>query len=443
MFVMPPPPPAIVQPAPVAPVAAALAVRVVGDAATRPDAPLALRAFAAELAATKTEAAILPRMETEERAYWVAWARVPGVGPVRMGRLVRSFGTLREAWGASLAALRAGGLEERVAANAVATFAKYDPRAAWERLAQGGIAVYTQADAAYPRLLREIPHAPALLFVRGSLAAADDRAVAIVGTRRATAYGREVARQLAAGLAEAGVTVVSGLARGIDGTAHTAALDAGGRTLAVLAHGLDTVYPREHAALMARIADGGGAAVSEYAPGVRPDAPNFPARNRIISGLALGTVIVEADRRSGAMITADFAADQGREVLAVPGSILNPVSAGCHALLRDGAHLVAGAGDILAALQLGDEMEREQAAPRTAARAAAQAEVQTEMVVPAAVAGMEGAGAVLHALSAEPQHIDDLLRESGMAISDLNVLLVQLQLTGAVRSAGPQMYVRA
>ncbi len=153
-------------------------------------------------------------METEERAYWVAWARVPGVGPVRMQRLLHAFGTLTEAWGASLPALHAAGLSERVAASAAATFAKYDPRAAWERLVQDGIAVHTQADAEYPRLLREIPHAPALLFVRGTLTAADDCAVAVVGTRRATAYGREVARQLAAGLAEAGVTVVSGLARG-------------------------------------------------------------------------------------------------------------------------------------------------------------------------------------------------------------------------------------
>ncbi len=227
--------------------------------------------------------------------------------------------------------------------------------------------------------------------------------------------------------------------------AHTAALDAGGRTLAVLAHGLDTVYPREHAALVGRIADGGGAVVSEYAPGVRPDAPNFPARNRIISGLALGTVIVEADRRSGAMITADFAADQGREVLAVPGSILNPVSAGCHALLRDGAHLVTGVADILVALRLGGEMGREQAA--TATHAAVQAELtgvasaapERERELP----DVPGAGAVMHVLSAEPQHIDDLCRESGLTISDLNVLLVLLQLAGAVRSAGPQMYVRA
>lgn len=378
-------------------------------------------------------------METEERAYWVAWARVPGVGPVRMGRLLRSFGTLQAAWGASLVALRAGGLEERVAANAVATFATYNPLAAWERLTGSGMVVYTQGDAEYPRLLREIPHAPALLFVRGTLAAADDRAVAIVGTRRATAYGREVARQMAAGLAEVGVTVVSGLARGIDGTAHTAALDAGGRTLAVLAHGLDTVYPREHAGLMARIADGGGAAVSEYAPGVRPDAPNFPARNRIISGLALGTLIVEADRKSGAMITADFAADQGREVLAVPGSILNPVSAGCHALLRDGAHLVTGVGDILTALQLGSEMEREQAT----AGNAVQAELIATPELPDALPDVPGAGVVLHALSAEPQHIDDLCRECELTISDLNTLLVLLQLAGVVRSAGPQMYVRA
>lgn len=377
--------------------------------------------------------AILPLMETKERAYWVAWAQTPGVGPVRMRRLQAAFGTLGAAWGASLSALRAAGLDERTAASAIATFGKLDPAAGWERLTRLGIGVTTREDDDYPRLLREIPHAPALLFVRGTLTAADDLAVAVVGTRRATVYGREVARKLAAELGAAGVTVVSGLAKGIDGVAHTAALDGGGRTIAVLAHGLDTVYPREHTALAARIADGSGAVVSEYPPGTRPDAPNFPARNRIISGLALGTLIVEADRRSGAMITADFAADQGREVLAVPGSILNPLSAGCHALLRDGAHLVAEAGDILAALQL----ETRQAQLETR-----QAQQATQQALPT-LPGVPGAEAVLHALSTEPLHIDDLCRESGLAMSDLNGLLVQLQLTGAIRAAGPQLYVRA
>jgi len=203
-------------------------------------------------------------------------------------------------------------------------------------------------------------------------------------------------------------------------------MQAGGRTLAVLGHGLNTIYPPEHTGLAARIADGRGALITEYPPGARIDPANFPARNRIISGLALGVVIVEAGHKSGAMITADYAADQGREVFAVPGSILSTSSAGCNALIRDGATLVTDASDILAALRI--EQRREQHA--------------VQQALPT-LPGVPGADALLNALSAEPSHIDDLCRASGLPISDVNGLLVQLQLTGIVRPAGPQLYVRA
>ena len=211
----------------------------------------------------------------------------------------------------------------------------------------------TWGDDGYPERLRSIAAAPALLYIRGEMTPDDSLSVAIVGTRRATAYGREVTHRLATDLAALGVTVVSGLAKGIDGIAHDRTLAAGGRTIAVLGHGLHTIYPPEHKSLAARIADGNGALITEYPPGAPIDPGNFPARNRIISGLALGVVIVEADRKSGAMITADFAADQGREVFAVPGSILSPMSAGCNALIKDGARLVTGVDDILAELRLG------------------------------------------------------------------------------------------
>ncbi len=362
-----------------------------------------------------------------ERAYWVAWARVPGIGPARMRLLLRGFGSLAAAWGMSVATLRAAGLDERTATSAAAAFGTRDPATEWEAVEKSGVSVLTQEDDTYPERLRAIPSAPALLFVRGELLPQDDRAVAIVGTRRASTYGREVARRLAEGLATAGVTVVSGLAKGIDGVAHTAALDAGGRTFAVLGHGLNTVYPADHAALARRIAAGGGALITEYPLGARIDAANFPARNRIISGLARGVVIVEADRKSGAMITADFAADQGREVFAVPGSILTPSSAGCHALLKDGAHLVTDVDDILTELHL------DAAAP-------AKKPVQQELLT---LPGIPGADALMHALSDDPMHIDDLCRACELPISEVNVLLVQLQLAGAVRPAGPQLYIRA
>lgn len=363
---------------------------------------------------------------TDERLYWVAWARVAGVGPARMRLLARGFGSLHAAWGARASDLRAAGLGERATTNAIADFAKRDPATEWEAVAKAGVSVITEEDAAYPERLRAIGSAPALLFVRGELGADDDLTVAIVGTRRASVYGREVAHRLATGLAEAGVTVVSGLAKGIDGVAHRSALDAGGRTFAVLGHGLDIVYPSEHKELARRIAAGGGALVTEYPLGTRIDTANFPARNRIISGLSLGVVIVEADHKSGAIITADFAADQGREVFAVPGGILTTQSAGCNALLKDGAHLVTDVDDILNELRI-DTRRVQQA-------------VQRELPT---LPGVPGADALLDALSDEPIHIDDLCRASGLPISDLNSLLVQLQLTGAVRPAGPQLYVRA
>lgn len=365
-------------------------------------------------------------MTPDERAYWVAWSRVPGIGPARMRMLLGALGSLKAAWNARGVDLRAAGLDERTTASAVKAFGSVDPEREWERLAATGVTVLTWDDVEYPERLRAIASAPALLYLRGEIVPDDAISVAIVGTRRATAYGREVTHRLATDLASLGVTVISGLAKGIDGIAHDRALAAGGRTIAVLGHGLNTIYPPEHKSLAARIAEGGGALVTEYPPGARIDPANFPARNRIISGLALGVVIVEADRKSGAMITADFAADQGREVFAVPGSILSPMSAGCNALIKDGARLVTGVDDILADLRL--EIRREQHA--------------TQQALPT-LPGVPGADILLGALGAEPCHIDDLCRACGLPISDVNGLLVQLQLTGAVRPAGPQLYVRA
>jgi DNA processing protein len=365
-------------------------------------------------------------VDVAERAYWVAWTRVTGIGPARMRLLLHAFGSLSAAWGAAAPGLRAAGLDDRTIASATTAFANVNPEREWRALEKAGITVHTWEDEGYPERLRNIASAPALLYLRGERVPADDLAVAVVGTRRATPYGREVAHRIATDLAAAGVTVVSGLAKGIDGVAHDRAMQAGGRTLAVLGHGLNTIYPPEHIGLAARIADGRGALITEYPPGARIDPANFPARNRIISGLALGVVIVEAGHKSGAMITADYAADQGREVFSIPGSILSTSSAGCNALIRDGATLITDASDILAALRI--EQRREQHA--------------VQQALPT-LPGVPGADALLNALSAEPSHIDDLCRASGLPISDVNGLLVQLQLTGIVRPAGPQLYVRA
>ena len=217
---------------------------------------------------------ILPRMVTaEERAHWVAWSRIPGIGPARMRMLLAACGSLQAAWNARTIDLRAAGLDERTAASAQKAFGAVDPAREWERITEAGITVHTCDDEAYPERLRSIAAAPAILYIRGEMVPDDGLSVAIVGTRRATAYGREVTHRLATDLAALGVTVVSGLAKGIDGIAHDRALAAGGRTIAVLGHGLHTIYPPEHKSLAARIADGNGALVTEYPPG----APIDPA----------------------------------------------------------------------------------------------------------------------------------------------------------------------
>jgi DNA processing protein len=260
-----------------------------------------------------------------------------------------------------------------------------------------------------------------VLFLRGALVVEDRRAVAIVGTRRLSSYGREMARTLARDLAQAGVTIVSGLARGVDGIAHAAALDAGGRTIAVLGNGVRGVYPPEHRQLADRIA-GQGAVLSDFHPDAPPDGPNFPARNRLISGLSLGVVVVEAPMRSGALITVDFAADQGRDVFAVPGSVLSPASAGCNRILRDGARPVRSADDVLEDLRLGE-------APQ-------------QLPLESVAALDEESRRVLATLTGEALHIDEIGAVAGIPIANLSAILMTLELQGFVRNVGAQYYAR-
>jgi DNA processing protein len=362
-----------------------------------------------------------PTADTGGQKYWVGFHRVPYIGPARIQRLLDRFETLEAAWTASPGELGAV-LDERSVESLVRTRSTLSLDGEMERIKRLGMEVVTLGEARYPRLLAEIPSPPPVLYYKGTLVPEDAIAVAIVGTRRSTAYGRQVTNQLATELAEAGVTIVSGLARGIDGAAHRAAVRAGGRTLAVLGSGVNVIYPGEHADLAAEIAEH-GAVLSDYAPDTKPDAVNFPPRNRIISGLALGIVVVEAPSRSGALITGDFAADQGREVFVVPGSVLSHASAGCNRLLRDGARPVTCAADILEDLNLGQRAEQaaaQQALPET-----------------------EDERRLLALLTAEPQHIDELCAAANLAITQGSVLLSMMELKGFVRNVGAQHYVRA
>jgi DNA processing protein len=290
------------------------------------------------------------------------------------------------------------------------------------RLLELGVTVLTWDSPDYPSLLKVIPNSPPVLYVRGELLPQDDWALGVVGTRRATVYGREATHALVGGLAAGGVTIISGLAYGIDTYAHQTALDAGGRTIAVLGSGVDIIYPAQNRKLADKISSQ-GAIVSEYPLGTRPEGSNFPPRNRIISGLSLGVLVVEGTTRSGAMITADFAAEQGREVFAVPGNILNRLSSGPNQLIQNGAKLVTSIGDVL------EELNLTMVAEHTEAREILP-DNETEAVL-------------LQHLSAYPVHVDDLGRAAGLSASEVASSLTLMELKGKVRQVGGMNYVIA
>ncbi len=358
----------------------------------------------------------------DEKAYWIAFNRVPGIGPTRLAALLELCGSIQAAWEAPLSTLRQAGLDRRSLENLLALRRQVDPQAELERVRRAGVQVLTWDDPGYPTHLRQIPHPPPVLYIQGELTPQDEMAVALVGTRRASAYGRQVAETLARELAHHGVTVVSGLALGIDTVAHQAALEAGGRTLAVLGSGVDQIYPARNRGLALRVA-AQGALISEYPLGTRPEAANFPPRNRIISGLSLAVVVVEAGERSGARITAEFAADQGREVFAVPGSIFSPSSVGCNRLIQQGAYPLLSPEDLLEQLRVDRRAAQQQA---------------RELIPPEP----DEASLLAH-LDQEPRHVDDLVRAAALSPAEVNSLLTVMELKGLVRQVGPLQYVRA
>ncbi len=268
----------------------------------------------------------------DPRLYWIGFNFVKGIGAVRFKALLDFFGDPAVAWNAPAEALMEAGLSAKIVENLNKVRTQVNLEKVYERMQAQGIHCLTWNDENYPRHLKNIDQPPPVIYVRGEMLPEDDWAVAIVGTRKVTSYGRQVAEEVATFLAQNRVTVVSGLARGVDAIAHQSALKAGGRTIAVLGSGVDRIYPPENRRLAEEMIDQ-GALVSDYPPGTAPDGTNFPPRNRIISGLALAVVIVEAGVTSGALITATFAAEQGRDVFAVPGSILAPQSKGTNRLI--------------------------------------------------------------------------------------------------------------
>ncbi len=356
----------------------------------------------------------------ENTRYYLGFNYVNGIGPVRLDRLIEQYGSVAAAWHASTAELMAIGLEPKLIEALIETRRTLDLDREMERLQRIGVALIDRENPAYPVALCHIPSPPPLLYVRGALSDVDSWSVAVVGTRQPTPYGREATRRLTTGLVDAGVTIISGLALGIDSIAHTTALDAGGRTLAVLPCGVDLVYPERHNALARRIADH-GALISEFPPGMRPTPQLFPVRNRLISGLARGVLVVEAGVKSGALITVDYALEQGRDVFAVPGPIFSPRSEGTNHLIRNGAGLVTCAGDILEALDM--------------SAAASQQEVR------AALPDDPVEAAVLALVGYEPLHIDDLQRRTSMPVHEVSATLAVLELKGFVRQCAPMCYI--
>ena len=355
-------------------------------------------------------------------AYRIALHRIHRLGSKRFALLEAAFGDLSEAWHAERSALLHAGLDATTASEVLRARERVDPQEELERLHRAGVQALVRGDPGYPSRLGEIADAPPLLYVRGAWEPDDEWSLAVVGTRRATAYGRQAASELTRGLAANRVTVVSGLARGIDTIAHRVAIDTGGRTVAVLANGLDTVYPPENARLADEVADR-GALITDYPLGTKPRSEYFPRRNRIMSGVALGTMVVEGDVQSGSMITARFALEQGREVFVVPGSIFSPQSQGPLAMLRDGATPVTKAEDILEALNLtmiGAQLDFSRTAPPVSPEERA----------------------LLRALSRDPQHVDEVVRQSGLAASMVSATLALMELKGLVRNLGGMQYVR-
>ena len=359
-----------------------------------------------------------------DEKYWAALAAVEGIGSAAMLRLYDRFKDMSLAWSAARSELIEAGIPKERAAQVVEERKRIDPDIEMERVESANARLITFGSAAFPPLLREIPSPPAVLYIKGGFTEQDlTRTIAIVGTRRISPYGRQITSLLAADLAAAGLTVISGLAFGVDGAAHRATLDAGGRTIAVLGTGIDIVYPAKHRRLAEEVAES-GAVVTEFPPGTKPAGENFPQRNRIISGLSVATLVTEAPAKSGALITASFANHQGRDVLAAPGDVFSVNSAGCNALIRDGAAMARNSDDVLETINF-------------AARA-----IQLPFEVEPPPPMREDERQVVEALSLKPIHRDEITRACGLPAHKVAALLTIMEMKGLAKDVGGGHYVQ-
>ena len=369
---------------------------------------------------------------TSREAY-IALNMVDGVGPIRVRALLDRFNEPQAILSAAKADLmQVAGVGEEVARSIISWREKVDLDGELARIEKAAVQVVTRDDADYPKNLREVYDPPIILYVKGTLSERDALAIAVVGSRRTTLYGQDMARKLAYQLGRVGVTVVSGLARGIDTAAHTGTLQAKGRTVAVIGCGIDIVYPAENEKLANEIIEKGGAVVTEFPFGVKPDKQNFPMRNRIISGWSIGTVVVEANLKSGALITANQAAEQGRQVFAVPGRADSILSRGTNKLIKDGAKLTEDAEDILG--------EFEYLLPKRATEPAEAASEGGGTKPALVLSDMEEK--VMAQVGREETAIDEIIRASGLTTACVSATLLSLEMKRLVRQLPGKLYVR-
>jgi len=364
----------------------------------------------------------------DSKRYHLALSRVPRVGNVTFRKLVRHFGGAKETFEAGYDGLVASRIVGEKVARGIVSFSDWDViEKELDRVRELGAVIVGIGDDDYPKLLGEIYDPPGFLYVLGSFGLVDHGSIAVVGSRNPTHYGVLSTERIAGGLAEAGITVVSGMARGLDSLAHEAAMKNNGRTVAVLGSGLDVIYPPENKKLAERIREN-GAVVSEFPPGTGPDAQNFPRRNRIISGMSLGVVVIEARIKSGALITAYLALDQNREVFAVPGNINNPRSKGTNRLIQDGARLVESVEDIIKVLPGGS------GGTYFVGGGAGGTREPLDLT--------DDEKKVLDNIGYEPVYVDIIIDESGLASERVLEILLDLELKHVVRQIPGKSFIR-
>lgn len=359
----------------------------------------------------------------DNKKYWLGLAQIKHIGPIRWQKIINYFPELNNFWSASINEICQAGIERKLAEEIVIQRKQINPEAELEKIEKRKIKIITMFDDNYPRMLKEIYGFPPLLFVLGNFNINNDFCLAVVGTRKISNYGKQATQKIVSSLSSAGLTIISGLALGIDACAHQTSLDASGKTIGVLGSGLDQIYPATNRSLAQKMIATGGAVISEFPLGTIPYKSNFPLRNRIISGLSLGTLVIEADIKSGALITAKYALEQNREVFAIPGNIHSTYSQGPNQLIKQGAKMVTEPNDILETLNLH----------------LAKTFKETKDIIPE----NETEKILLEILQAQELHVDKIIQSSRLNISLVNSTLTVLEMKGLIKNLGGQVYAKA